>query len=252
LGPAVSSAAEQTSAAKFLPGIHPMRLLLVEDDRNIADFIVKGFREAGFAVDHALDGEEGLQMAQVVPYDVAVVDIMLPKLDGISLLVELRNRRINTPILILSAKQTADERVAALQRGADDYLVKPFLFAELLARTQAVLRRATGSTEVTRLTCGDLTMDLLRHAVARAGRQIELQPREYALLEYLMRYPGQILSKTMILEHIWDFRFDPQTNVVDVLVCRLRNKIDRDFSAKLIQTIRGIGYVLKVPVEKNQ
>jgi DNA-binding response OmpR family regulator len=237
---------------EIFPGIHPMRLLLVEDDRTIADFIVKGFREAGFAVDHAVDGEEGLQMAQAVPYAVAVVDIMLPRLDGISLLVELRNRRIHTPILILSAKQTADERVAALQRGADDYLVKPFLFAELLARTQAVLRRATGSTEVTRLTCGDLTMDLLRHAVARAGRPIELQPREYALLEYFMRYPGQILSKTMILEHIWDFRFDPQTNVVDVLVCRLRNKIDRDFSAKMIQTIRGIGYVLNVPMEKAQ
>jgi len=229
-----------------------MRLLLVEDDRNIAEFIIKGFREAGFAVDHAHDGEEGLQMAQGVRYDVAVVDIMLPRLDGISLLVALRDRRIHTPVLILSAKQTADERVAALQRGADDYLVKPFLFAELLARTQAILRRAAGSTEMTRLTCGDLVMDMLRHEVTRAGRRIDLQPREYALLEYLMRYPGQILSKTMILETIWDFRFDPQTNVVDVLVCRLRNKIDRDFSVKLIQTIRGIGYVLRVPVEKNQ
>jgi two-component system OmpR family response regulator len=229
-----------------------MRLLLVEDDQNIADFIVKGFREAGFAVDHAPTGEEGLQMAELVRYDVAVVDIMLPRLDGISLLGALRQRRINTPILILSAKQTADERVAALQRGADDYLVKPFLFAELLARTQAILRRSTGSAEVTRLTCGELTMDLLRHEVTRAGRKIDLQPREYALLEYLMRYPGQILSKTMILEHVWDFRFDPQTNVVDVLVCRLRNKIDRDYPKKLIQTIRGIGYVLNVPVEKAQ
>jgi two-component system, OmpR family, response regulator len=229
-----------------------MRLLLVEDDQNIADFIVKGFREAGFAVDHAGDGEEGLQLAEAVRYDVAVVDIMLPGMDGISLLGALRQRRINTPILILSAKQTVDERVAALQRGADDYLVKPFLFAELLARTQAILRRATGSVEATRLACGELTMDLLRHEVSRAGRNIELQPREYALLEYLMRYPGQILSKTMILEHVWDFRFDPQTNVVDVLVCRLRNKVDRDFPVKLIQTIRGIGYALKIPVEKTQ
>lgn len=227
-----------------------MRLLVVEDDQNIADFIVKGFREAGFAVDHAIDGEEGLQMARIVRYDIAVVDIMLPRLDGISLLGALRQCGINMPVLILSAKQTADERIAALQRGADDYLVKPFLFAELLARIQAILRRTTGSEEVTRLTCGDLTMDLLRHEVTRAGRKIELQPREHALLEYLMRYRGQILSKTMILEHVWDYRFDPQTNVVDVLVCRLRNKIDREFSSKLIQTIRGIGYILELP-EKN-
>jgi DNA-binding response OmpR family regulator len=229
-----------------------MRLLVVEDDQNIADFIIKGFREAGFAVDHAVDGEEGLQRAQVVNYDVAVVDIMLPRLDGISLLGALRHERINTPILILSAKQTVDERVVALQRGADDYLVKPFLFAELLARIQAILRRTTGGAEVSKLTCGDLTMDLLRHEVTRSGRKLDLQPREYALLEYLMRYPGQILSKTMILEHVWDYRFDPQTNVVDVLVCRLRNKIDRDCASKLIQTIRGVGYVLKVPLEKNQ
>lgn len=241
-----------TGCGNLFPGIHPMRLLVVEDDKNIADFIVKGFREAGFAVDHAIDGEDGLQRAQVIRYDVAVVDIMLPKLDGISLLIALRQDRINTPVLILSAKQTVDERVAALQRGADDYLVKPFLFAELLARTQAILRRATASAEVTRLTCGELSIDLLRHEVSRAGLKIELQPREYALLEYLMRYPGQVLSKTMILEHVWDYRFDPQTNVVDVLVCRLRNKIDRDFSSKLIQTIRGIGYLLKVPTAKTQ
>jgi DNA-binding response OmpR family regulator len=228
-----------------------MRLLLVEDDQNIADFIVKGFREAGFAVDHAGDGEEGLQLAEAVQYDAAVVDIMLPNLDGISLLGLLRHRRVNTPILILSAKQTADERVAALQRGADDYLVKPFLFAELLARVQAILRRATGGAVVTRLTCGDLSMDLLRREVVRAGRPLDLQPREYALLEYMMRNAGNILSKTMILENIWDFRFDPQTNVVDVLVCRLRNKVDRDFPVKLIHTLRSIGYVLKNPVEKN-
>jgi DNA-binding response OmpR family regulator len=229
-----------------------MRLLLVEDDQNIADFIVKGFQEAGFAVDHVADGETGLQMAIAVRYDVAVVDIMLPRLDGISLLGSLRQRRVNTPILILSAKQTADERVAALQKGADDYLVKPFLFAELLARVQALLRRASGNVEPTRLHCADLTLDLLQHDVRRGGQQLDLQPREYALLEYMMRHAGQILSKTMILERIWDFHFDPQTNVVDVLVCRLRNKIDRDFPAKLIHTIRGIGYVLKAPADKNQ
>lgn len=228
-----------------------MRLLLVEDDQNIAGFIVKGFRETGFAVDHAADGERGLELAQLVRYDASVFDIMLPRLDGISLLGLLRDRGIHTPVLILSAKQTVDERVAALQRGADDYLVKPFLLAELLARVQAIMRRSTGGTGVTRLTCADLTMDLLRHEVWRAGRRIQLQAREYSLLEFLMRYPGQILSKTIILQHIWDFRFDPQTNVVDVLICRLRNKIDRDFPVKLIHTQRGMGYVLEPRNEKD-
>jgi len=228
-----------------------MRLLLVEDDKTIADFIVKGFQEAGFSVDHALDGEDGLNMALAVTYDVAVVDIMLPKMDGISLVGSLRHRRINTPVLILSAKQTVDERVVALQRGADDYLVKPFLFVELLARVQALLRRSSGSVEPTRLNCGDLTLDLLQHEVRRSGRKVDLRPREYALLEYMVRHAGQILSKTMILEHVWDFHFDPQTNVVDVLVCRLRNKIDRGYPVKLIHTLRGIGYVLKAASENN-
>ncbi|BCR06740.1 DNA-binding response regulator [Desulfuromonas versatilis] len=226
-----------------------MRLLLVEDDHQIAEFILKGFREAGYAVDHAQDGEEGLHLMQMVRYDAAVVDIMLPRLDGISLLQLLRNRGQQLPILILSAKQTADERVDALQRGADDYLVKPFLFAELLARIQALLRRSSGTTETTRLGCADLRMDLVRREVFRGGQRLELQPREFALLEYLLRNAGKILSKTMILEQVWDFRFDPQTNVVDVLVCRLRNKVDRDFPVKLIHTLRGIGYVLKAPEE---
>ena len=229
-----------------------MRLLLVEDDQDIAAFIAKGFREAGFAVDHATDAENGLQLALVVRYDVAVLDIMLPGLDGMSLLGMLRERQSRLPILILSAIQGADERVSALQRGADDYLVKPFLFAELLARTQALLRRAAGQAEASRLVCGDLTMDLLRREVQRAGRRIELPPREYALLEYMMRFAGQILSKTMILERVWDFHFDPQTNVVDVLVCRVRNKIDRDHPVKLIHTIRGVGYVLRVPGEQGK
>lgn len=225
-----------------------MRLLLVEDDQNIADFIVKGLEEAGFAVDHVLNGEEGLHYAELMRYHAEVVDIMLPKLDGISLVQLLRKRNNNTPILILSAKQTVDERVLALQRGADDYLVKPFLFVELLARVQALIRRASGPTtgEATRYVCGDLTLDLLRHEVSRGGIKIDLQPREFSLLACLMRQGGKIVSKTMILEQIWDFRFDPQTNVVDVLVCRLRNKIDRDFPVKLIHTMRGIGYVLKL------
>ena len=226
-----------------------MRVLLVEDDRTIADFIVKGFREAGFAIDLASDGESGLEYALSINYDAAIIDIMLPGRDGISVLHELRNRRRNTPILILSAKQTVDDRVTALQKGADDYLVKPFLFVELLARVQALIRRAAGSSEPTTLTCGDLTLDLLKHDVVRAGKKLELQPREFALLEYMLRHSGQILSKTMILEHVWDFHFDPQTNVVDVLVCRLRTKIDRDAQVKLIHTVRGIGYVLR-PAEE--
>lgn len=228
-----------------------MRLLLVEDDQNIAGFIVKGFQEAGFAVDHAADGESGLSLALSVPYDAAVVDIMLPKLDGIGLLSALRQHRINTPLLVLSAKQGADERVAALQKGADDYLVKPFLFAELLARIQALLRRASGSVEPTSLRYADLTLDVLKREVRRGDQLLELQPREYALLEYMLRHPGRILSKTMILEHIWDFHFDPQTNVVDVLVCRLRNKVDRGFPQKLIHTLRGMGYVLKADENKD-
>ncbi|MBE0597587.1 MAG: response regulator transcription factor [Desulfuromonadales bacterium] len=229
-----------------------MRLLLVEDDQSIADFIVKGFREAGYAVDHTSDGEDALQLFRMVHYDAAVLDLMLPRLDGISLLQLVRSQGIATPVLILSAKQTADERVAALQRGADDYLVKPFLFAELLVRVQAILRRTAGRGEMTLLTCGDLRIDLLRREVMRGGRRIDLQPREFALLDYLMRHQGKILSKTMILEKIWDFRFDPQTNVVDVLVCRLRNKIDRDYPIKLIHTLRGIGYVLRLPEEKSR
>jgi two-component system OmpR family response regulator len=224
-----------------------MRLLLVEDDQNIADFIVKGFQEAGFAIDHVITGEEGLYCATLVHYNVAVVDIMLPGMDGISLLQQLRKSGRNTPVLILSAKQMVDERVQALQRGADDYLVKPFLFAELLARVQALIRRANGTGEATRYACGDLTLDLLRHEVSRGGTKIDLQAREFALLACLLRHAGNIVSKTMIIEQIWNFRFDPQTNVVDVLVCRLRNKIDRDFPVKLIHTLRGIGYVIKPP-----
>jgi DNA-binding response OmpR family regulator len=225
-----------------------MRLLVIEDDRTIADFVVNGLRQAGFAVDHAADGEDGLEMALSIRYDAAVLDLMLPRRDGIDVLCALRQREVTTPVLILSARQSTDERVAALQRGADDYLVKPFVFAELLARVQALLRRSTGQpAAASRLACGDLTLEPSQREVSRGGRRVELQPREYALLEYLMRHPGQILSKTMILERIWDYRFDPQTNVVDVLVCRLRNKVDRGFPLKLIHTIRGVGYVLRVP-----
>jgi DNA-binding response OmpR family regulator len=223
-----------------------MRLLLVEDDLEIASFIATGLKQAGFAVDHAVDGEDGLHLALTLPYDAAIIDIMLPKLDGLGLIEELRRQKINVPVLILSAKRSVDDRVRGLQTGGDDYLIKPFVFSELLARVHALIRRATGSGEPTSLTFGDLSLDLLRREVRRGGKKIELQPREFALLEYLMRNKERVISKTMILEHVWDFHFDPQTNVVDVLVSRLRGKIDRDFPEKLIHTVRGIGYVLKI------
>jgi two-component system OmpR family response regulator len=223
-----------------------MRILLVEDDLKIASFILKGLKEAGFAADHAADGEEGLYMALTEPYDTAIIDIMLPKLDGLTLIEELRHKRINTPVIILSAKRSIDDRVKGLQKGGDDYLTKPFSFSELLVRVQALIRRASRTSEPAVLSVGDLSMDLLTRDVARTGKKFELQPREFALLEYLMRNAGRVVSKTMILEHVWDYNFDPQTNVVDVLVCRLRNKVDRDFDVKMIHTIRGVGYVLKV------
>jgi len=224
-----------------------MRALLVEDDQTIADFVARGLREAGFSVDRASDGDEGLQMATTRSPDVAIIDVMLPKLDGLSLIKELRRRKITTPVLILSARHTVDDRVTGLEAGGDDYLIKPFAFTELLARVQALIRRATAAPASTRLTVGDLTLDLHTRRAARAGREIDpLRPRELALLEYLMRNAGRVVSKTMILSHVWDYSFDPRTNVVDVLVHRLREKIDRDFDHKMIQTVRGMGYVLKV------
>ncbi|MFI5177561.1 MAG: winged helix-turn-helix domain-containing protein [Vicinamibacterales bacterium] len=222
-----------------------MRALLVEDDAAIADFVSRGLREAGFAVDHAADGEAGLKAAVGVPYDVAVVDLMLPGRDGLSLIDELRRRRIATPVLILSARRSVDDRVRGLQAGGDDYLTKPFAFAELLARVQALVRRATRTPEPTTLTVEDLALDLLSRRVTRGGMSIDLRPREFALLEYLMRNAGRVVSKTMILSHVWEYNFDPQTNIVDVLVSRLREKIDRPFDRKLLHTVRGVGYVLR-------
>ena len=220
-----------------------MRVLVVEDDKKIATFVVKGLKQSGFAADHAADGEEGLFMAHSVNYDAAIVDLMLPKLDGLSLIQKLRAKGSRVPVLILSAKASVDDRVKGLQAGADDYLTKPFAFSELLARVQALIRRATQTTEPAKLVVGDLTMDLLTRQVQRAGEKIELQPREFALLEYLMRSAGRTVTKTMILEHIFDYSFDPQTNVIDVLVHRLRSKVDKDRA--MIQTIRGVGYVLQ-------
>lgn len=224
-----------------------MRLLLVEDDATIAEFVSRGLREAGFAVDVAADGPTGLALALESRPDVAVVDLMLPGLDGLELIETLRRRGVNTPVLILSARHTVDDRVKGLQAGGDDYLTKPFAFPELLARVQALLRRATAAVEPTRLEVGDLQLDLLSRTVTRQGRDIELRPRELALLEYLMRNAGRVVSKTMILSRVYDYSFDPRTNVVDVLVHRLREKIDRDFEPKLLQTRRGIGYVLAPP-----
>jgi two-component system OmpR family response regulator len=222
-----------------------MRVLVVEDDKKIAEFVMSGLKQAGFVVDHSPDGEEGLHLALHEAYDAAVIDIMLPGLDGLSLIEEMRRKTINTPVLILSAKRTVDDRVKGLQSGGDDYLTKPFAFSELLARVQALIRRSTGSTGATFLKAGELSIDLLSRRVVREGTEIDLQPKEFSLLEYFMRNSGRVLSKTLILEHIYDYNFDPQTNVVDVLVCRLRNKIDKDFETKLIHTIRGVGYVLK-------
>jgi len=220
-----------------------MRLLVVEDDIKIASFVTKGLKEAGYAVDHCPDGEEALLLAESTPYDALIVDLMLPQLDGLSLIQRLRAKGKQTPVLILSAKASVDDRVRGLQAGGDDYLTKPFAFTELLARVQALLRRASHGAEPTRLTCGDITLDLLTREATRAGERIDLQPREFALLEFLMRHQGRPVSKTMILEHVWDYSFDPGTNVVDVLVHRLRTKVDPDKTR--LHTLRGVGYVLR-------
>jgi len=222
-----------------------MRVLLIEDDLKLASFIVKGLNEAGFAVDHSADGEDGLHMASSEPYDAAIVDIMLPKLDGLSLIDELRRRKITTPLIILSAKRSVEDRIKGLQTGSDDYLVKPFAFSELLARLQALVRRASGAAEPTRLVVGDLSMNLLTREVRRGGKKVDLPPLEFSLLEYLMRNARKVVSKTMIMEHVWDYNFDPQTNVVEVRMCRLRDRIDKGFGKKLIHTVHGAGYVLK-------
>ena len=222
-----------------------MRVLLVEDDVKIAEFVRNGLVQEGFAVDHAADGLGGLSLASQAPYDAAVIDLMLPGLDGLALIEELRNRRIRVPVIILSAKRSVDERVAGLQAGGDDYLTKPFAFSELLARIHALIRRATHADEPTGVTVGDLHIDLRARTVTRADRRINLQPREYALLEYLARNAGRVVSKTMIIEHVWDYNFDPQTNIVESRICRLREKIEAGFHSPLIHTVRGMGYVLR-------
>jgi two-component system OmpR family response regulator len=199
----------------------------------------------GYAVDHVDDGENGLHLALTQPYDAAIIDIMLPRLDGLSLIGKMRKEKIRTPVLTLSAKGSVEDRVKGLQTGSDDYLTKPFAFSELLARVQALIRRAGGLAEPTTLHVADLSMNLITREVMRAGKNVELQPIEFSLLEYLMRNAGRVVSKTMIMEHVWNYNFDPQTNVVEARICRLRDKIDRDPEKSLIHTVRGVGYVLK-------
>lgn len=223
-----------------------MRVLVVEDDRSIADFIASGLRQEGYAVDVAANGIDGLDLARETPYDAAIVDVMLPRLDGLSLVGALRRAGVTTPVLFLSARHTVDDRVAGLQSGGDDYLVKPFAFAELVARLHAITRRGPTTTEPTELRVGDLRLNRLTRRVERGQAPIDLRPREFALLEYLMRHPGQVVSKTMIISHVWNYSFDTGTNAVDVLVYRLRDKIDKGFDRKMLHTVRGVGYVLKM------
>lgn len=222
-----------------------MKILLVEDDKGTAAFIAKGLRQEGFLVEQAHDGLTGLSLALSTPYDLAVLDIMLPRLDGLSLIDELRQQKISTPVIVLSAKGSVDDRIRGLQAGGDDYMVKPFAFAELLARIQAILRRSNPISTPTHLSEGDLTIDVQKRKVFRNGSEIHLQPREYGLLEYLMRNKGRVVSKTMIMENVWDYNFDPQTNVVEVRISRLRDKIGSVSHGDLIHTMRGVGYILE-------
>jgi two-component system OmpR family response regulator len=225
-----------------------MRILLVEDDPKIASFILKGLKAEGFAVDHAADGEKGLDLALTEPYAAAIVDVMLPGLNGLDLIATVRREKVAVPIIVLSARGSVDDRVRGLRTGADDYLAKPFAFSELLARVQALIRRGTPAAEPTRLRLADLSMDLIAREVRRGDALIELQPLEFSLLEYLLRNAGRVVSKTMIMENVWDYNFDPQTNVVESRIYKLREKIDKDFAVKLIHTVRGVGYALKAPV----
>lgn len=224
-----------------------MNILLVEDDTATASFIRKGLTEQGYVVDHADNGEDGLHLALNNPYDALIVDRMLPKLDGLTIIQNLRTEKIEVPVLILSALGEVDNRVEGLRAGGDDYLVKPYAFSELLARLQALLRRAQPAHEQTVLKLADLEMDLMKRQVKRDGKVINLQPREFTLLEYLLRNTGQVVTRTMLLEKVWDYHFDPQTNVIDVHISRLRGKIDREFKTSLLHTIRGAGYMLHDP-----
>ena len=222
-----------------------MRLLLIEDDEKMAGFVRKGLKEEGFTVAHAAAGESGLHIAITETFDAAIVDIMLPGMDGLAIIDEIRRKRMRLPVLILSAKRSVDERVRGLRAGGDDYLTKPFAFSELVARLQALVRRSQDKAESSQIEIGTLQIDLERRTVTRDERKIDLPPREFALLVYLARNAGRVVSKTMIIEQVWDYNFDPQTNVVESRICRLRDKLDRGFDRPLLHTVRGVGYVLR-------
>jgi two-component system, OmpR family, response regulator len=224
-----------------------MRILVIEDDPDAARYLVKGLKESGHVVDHAANGKDGLFLAMSENHDVLVVDRMLPEVNGLAIIEAVRTAGKKTPVLILSALGEVDERVQGLRAGGDDYLTKPFAFAELLARLEALTRRNAQAAPQTQLVVADLTMNLLTRAVTRAGRPIELQPREFRLLEYLMRHAGHVVTRTMLLENVWDYHFDPQTNVIDVHISRLRQKIDKGFDYPLLHTVRGAGYSLRPP-----
>ena len=222
-----------------------MRILVVEDEKKVAGFIKKGLEEETYAVDVAYDGEEGFHLATLNQYDMIILDLMLPKMDGLEVLTQLRDKKINTPILLLTAKDSVEDKVTGLNKGADDYLTKPFAFSELLARARSLLRRGQAETK-TVLQVGDLMLDLVSHKVNRNGEEIELTGKEYSLLEYFMRNEGKVLTRTMIAEHVWDYNFDTFTNVIDVYVNHLRKKIDKKYPDKLLHTLRGVGYVMRV------
>ncbi len=228
-----------------------MRILIIEDDIETANYIAKGLKEHGHTVDQAADGKDGLFMALENDYAIIILDRMLPALDGLSILKTLRSSDKQTPVIILSALGEVDDRVQGLKAGGDDYLVKPFAFSELLARIEALLRRGEMKPDTSLLKVADLELDRLTHSVKRAGKTINLQPREYLILEYLMQHAGQIVTRTMLLESVWDYHFDPQTNIIDVHISRLRNKIDRDFDPPLLQTMRGAGYCLREPAPET-
>jgi len=237
------------SATGRLSDVEPeriaMRLLIVEDDRDAADYLVKALREVGHVADVAHDGEDGLALALDGDYDVLIIDRMLPKRDGLSVIGALRNKKVETPVLILSALGQVDDRIKGLRAGGDDYLPKPYSFSELLARVEVLARRRGGRSEETVYRVGDLELDRLSHNVTREGIEIVLQPREFRLLEYLMKHAGQVVTRTMLLENVWDYHFDPQTNVIDVHISRLRSKIDKGFSQPLLHTVRGAGYMIR-------
>mgnify|MGYP003648771629 CR=1 FL=1 len=234
-----------TQAALATASTESMRILIIEDDREAASYLVKALKEAGHVADHAADGEEGLHVAETRGYDVLIVDRMLPKLDGLSIIAKLRETGHRTPVLILSALGQVDDRVKGLRAGGDDYLSKPFAIAELLARVEVLGRRRGAKDVETSYRVGDLELDRLSHEVRRAGKPVVLQPREFRLLEYLMKHANQVVTRTMLLENVWDYHFDPQTNVIDVHISRLRSKIERDFGSPILHTVRGAGYIMR-------